>query len=103
MLTDWESANGTVVNGQKVTRFVLHGGEVIMGGAHRAEVSAGGSVTLTAAEFRSVLAQWASGVSVVTSNDDGMLYGLTVSSFSSLSLIRRWCWCASRTPTGSSG
>ena len=43
-------------------------------------------MTSTAAEFRSVLAQWASGVSVVTSNDDGMLYGLTVSSFSSLSL-----------------
>lgn len=38
------------------------------------------------ASFRAVLAQWASGVSVVTSNDEGMLYGLTVSSFSSLSL-----------------
>lgn len=41
---------------------------------------------MTADAFRSVLSQWASGVSVVTSNDDGMLYGLTVSSFSSLSL-----------------
>jgi flavin reductase (DIM6/NTAB) family NADH-FMN oxidoreductase RutF len=43
-------------------------------------------VTATAADFRAVLSQWASGVSVVTTNDDGMLYGLTVSSFSSLSL-----------------
>ena len=38
------------------------------------------------AGFKAVLSQWASGVSVVTTNDDGMLYGLTVSSFSSLSL-----------------
>lgn len=37
-------------------------------------------------DFRGVLSMWASGVSVVTSNDDGMLYGVTVSSFSSLSL-----------------
>ncbi len=37
-------------------------------------------------EFKSVLARWASGVSVVTTSDDGLLYGLTVSSFSSLSL-----------------
>ena len=36
--------------------------------------------------FKDVLSRWASGVSVVTTNDDGMLYGLTVSSFSSLSL-----------------
>ncbi|MEQ1572481.1 MAG: flavin reductase family protein [Myxococcota bacterium] len=36
--------------------------------------------------FRGVLSRWASGVSVVTSNDNGMLYGLTVSSFSALSL-----------------
>jgi flavin reductase (DIM6/NTAB) family NADH-FMN oxidoreductase RutF len=43
-------------------------------------------VTSSAAAFRAVLAQWASGVSVVTTNHDGMLYGLTVSSFSSLSL-----------------
>lgn len=43
-------------------------------------------MTSSVPEFRSVLSQWASGVSVVTSNDDGMLYGLTVSSFSSLSL-----------------
>jgi flavin reductase (DIM6/NTAB) family NADH-FMN oxidoreductase RutF len=43
-------------------------------------------VTSTPAAFREVLSQWASGVSIVTTNDDGMLYGLTVSSFSSLSL-----------------
>jgi flavin reductase (DIM6/NTAB) family NADH-FMN oxidoreductase RutF len=43
-------------------------------------------LTATGADFRAVLSQWASGVSVVTTNDDGMLYGLTVSSFSSLSL-----------------
>jgi flavin reductase (DIM6/NTAB) family NADH-FMN oxidoreductase RutF len=36
--------------------------------------------------FKSVLSRWASGVSVVTTNHEGMLYGLTVSSFSSLSL-----------------
>jgi len=43
-------------------------------------------VTASAAAFRDVLSQWASGVSIVTTNDEGMLYGLTVSSFSSLSL-----------------
>ncbi|MEZ4237825.1 MAG: FHA domain-containing protein [Myxococcota bacterium] len=32
LLTDEGSANGTVVNGQRVTRFSLHGGEVIMVG-----------------------------------------------------------------------
>lgn len=42
--------------------------------------------TLRPAEFRELLSRWASGVSVVTSNDSGLLYGLTVSSFSSLSL-----------------
>lgn len=36
--------------------------------------------------FRAVLSRWASGVSVVTTNDAGMLYGLTVSSFASVSL-----------------
>lgn len=40
----------------------------------------------SAAEFRNVLGRWASGVSVVTTNDGGLLYGLTVSSFSALSL-----------------
>ena len=37
-------------------------------------------------DFKNALASWASGVSVVTTNQDGMLYGLTVSSFSSLSM-----------------
>ena len=37
-------------------------------------------------DFKTALAAWASGVSVVTTNADGMLYGLTVSSFTSLSL-----------------
>ena len=37
-------------------------------------------------EFKNALSSWASGVSVVTTNCDGMLYGLTVSSFTSLSL-----------------
>lgn len=36
--------------------------------------------------FRAALGSWATGVSVVTVNDDGMLYGLTVSSFTSVSL-----------------
>ncbi len=37
-------------------------------------------------DFKAALASWASGVSVVTTNSGGELYGLTVSSFSSLSL-----------------
>jgi flavin reductase (DIM6/NTAB) family NADH-FMN oxidoreductase RutF len=36
--------------------------------------------------MKEALSCWASGVSVVTTNAHGMLYGLTVSSFSSLSL-----------------
>jgi flavin reductase (DIM6/NTAB) family NADH-FMN oxidoreductase RutF len=36
--------------------------------------------------FREILAHWASGVCVVTTNSDTMLYGLTVSSFTALSL-----------------
>lgn len=43
-------------------------------------------MSASSGDFRSVLSRWASGVSVVTSNDAGMLYGLTVSSFSALSL-----------------
>ena len=37
-------------------------------------------------DFKAALGSWASGVSVVTTNCGGRLYGLTVSSFSSLSL-----------------
>lgn len=37
-------------------------------------------------DFKQALASWASGVAVVTSADDGLLYGLTVSSFTSVSL-----------------
>ncbi len=37
-------------------------------------------------DFKAALGSWASGVSVVTTNSGGKLYGLTVSSFSSLSL-----------------
>ncbi|MBX2797056.1 MAG: flavin reductase family protein [Myxococcales bacterium] len=39
-----------------------------------------------AESFKAVMGHWASGVSVVTTSDDGMLYGLTVSSFTSVSL-----------------
>jgi len=48
--------------------------------------SAEGSAGSDPASFRNVLSRWASGVSVVTTNDGGMLYGLTVSSFTSVSL-----------------
>ena len=37
-------------------------------------------------DFKNALSRWASGVSVVTTRDHGLCYGLTVSSFSSLSL-----------------
>ncbi len=37
-------------------------------------------------QFKGALSCWASGVSVVATRDDGLVYGLTVSSFSSLSL-----------------
>ncbi len=37
-------------------------------------------------DLKNALASWASGVSVVTTRSEGMLYGLTVSSFSSLSM-----------------
>ncbi len=43
-------------------------------------------MTASVDAFRAVLSRWASGVSVVTTNQGGQLYGLTVSSFSSLSL-----------------
>lgn len=37
-------------------------------------------------DFRGALGSWAAGVSVVTTNQNGQLYGITVSSFSSLSM-----------------
>jgi 3-hydroxy-9,10-secoandrosta-1,3,5(10)-triene-9,17-dione monooxygenase reductase component len=37
-------------------------------------------------QFKTALSCWASGVSVVATRDEGHVYGLTVSSFSSLSL-----------------
>lgn len=43
-------------------------------------------MTVSPEELRSVLRQWASGVTVVTSGVDGALHGMTVSSFSSVSL-----------------
>jgi flavin reductase (DIM6/NTAB) family NADH-FMN oxidoreductase RutF len=36
--------------------------------------------------FKDVLAHWASGVTIVTTSDDGVVHGMTVSSFSSLSV-----------------
>ena len=43
-------------------------------------------MTISPEELRSVLRQWASGVTVVTAGLDGVLHGMTVSSFSSVSL-----------------
>jgi flavin reductase (DIM6/NTAB) family NADH-FMN oxidoreductase RutF len=43
-------------------------------------------MTVSPEELRSVLRQWASGVTVVTAGIDGELHGMTVSSFSSVSL-----------------
>ncbi|MCA9680272.1 MAG: flavin reductase [Myxococcales bacterium] len=40
----------------------------------------------TAVDFKDALASWASGVSVVATRAGGLAYGLTVSSFTSLSL-----------------
>ena len=37
-------------------------------------------------DFKNALSGWASGVSVVTTRDAGLAYGLTVSSFTSVSL-----------------
>jgi flavin reductase (NADH) len=39
-----------------------------------------------AADFKDALASWASGVSIVSTRAGGLVYGLTVSSFASLSL-----------------
>lgn len=46
-------------------------------------------MTLDAALFRQAMSRFASGVTVVTTSQAGELYGLTVSSFSSLSLEPR--------------
>ncbi|MFQ5943409.1 MAG: flavin reductase family protein [Anaerolineales bacterium] len=43
-------------------------------------------MTVSPEELRSVLRQWASGVTVVTGGVDGVHHGMTVSSFSSVSL-----------------
>ncbi len=43
-------------------------------------------MTVSPEELRSVLRQWASGITVVTAGFDGALHGMTVSSFSSVSL-----------------
>jgi len=43
-------------------------------------------MTVSPEELRSVFRQWASGVTVVTASLDGALHGMTVSSFSSVSL-----------------
>ena len=37
-------------------------------------------------DFKGALGSWASGVTVVTTELDGLVYGITVSSFSSLSI-----------------
>ena len=43
-------------------------------------------MTVGAEELRSVLRQWASGITVVTASYEGVLHGMTVSSFSSVAL-----------------
>lgn len=44
------------------------------------------SETLSLEDFKGALGSWASGVTVVTTELDGLVYGITVSSFSSLSV-----------------
>jgi len=44
---------------------------------------------VTADDFKGALGSWASGVTVVTTELDGLVYGITVSSFSSLSMDPR--------------
>ncbi len=41
---------------------------------------------MTGEAFREALSNWASGVAVVTTTDEGLSYGLTVSSFTSVSM-----------------
>lgn len=43
-------------------------------------------MAIDATQFKATLAQWASGVTVVTTAHDGQYYGMTASSFSSVSL-----------------
>jgi flavin reductase (DIM6/NTAB) family NADH-FMN oxidoreductase RutF len=43
-------------------------------------------MAIDAVLFKSTLAQWASGVTVITVNHNGVYYGMTASSFSSVSL-----------------
>jgi flavin reductase (DIM6/NTAB) family NADH-FMN oxidoreductase RutF len=42
--------------------------------------------TVTPEDFKGALGSWAAGVTVVTTRHEGLVYGLTVSSFSSLSV-----------------
>lgn len=50
-------------------------------------IGKGTGVTITQDEFRRVLGHFASGVTVVTTRYQDVLYGITVSSFTSLSLL----------------
>lgn len=43
-------------------------------------------MAVSADDFKGALGSWAAGVTVVTTKHDGMVYGITVSSFSSLSI-----------------
>lgn len=43
-------------------------------------------MAVSADEFKGALGSWAAGVTVVTTRHDGVVYGITVSSFSSLSI-----------------
>lgn len=48
-----------------------------------------GEHAVSADDFKAVLGSWAAGVTVVTTRDGDLVYGITVSSFSSLSLDPR--------------
>ena len=45
--------------------------------------------SVTPEDFKGALGSWASGVTIVTTKLDGLVYGITVSSFSSLSMEPR--------------